>query len=96
MNLTFTGADGFGVSFDVHRRVLAERSRFFAEKLRWGSGNVEHSVEISEIEDVEVYVEVVVLMYCEDLKRKLMGEEVEKVLGLLKVLVVSYFPLRFI
>lgn len=72
--------------------MLAERSRFFADKLRCGSGNVEHSVEISEIEDVEVYVEVVVLMYCEDLKRKLTGEEVEKVLRLLKVLVISYFP----
>lgn len=42
-------------------------------------------MEILECDDVEVYVEAVVLMYCEDLKKRLMGEEVSKVLELLKV-----------
>lgn len=72
----------FRVSIDVHRRVLAGKSRFFAEKLRRIGA---HSVEIFECDDVEVYVEAVVLMYSDDLKIKLMGMEVSKVLSLLKV-----------
>lgn len=72
----------FRVSIDVHRRVLAGKSRFFAEKFRRIGA---HSVEILECDDVEVYVEAVVLMYSDDLKIKLMGMAVSKVLSLLKV-----------
>ncbi|KAL2487806.1 BTB/POZ domain-containing protein [Forsythia ovata] len=72
----------FRVSMDLHRTVLAAKSRFFAEKLR-RSGT--HSVEILECDDVEVYVHAVVLIYCEDLKAKLMGMEVSKILALLQV-----------
>ncbi|KAK4440798.1 BTB/POZ domain-containing protein [Sesamum alatum] len=75
-----TGA--FRVSMDVHRRVLAAKSRFFAEKLR-RSGP--HSVEILECDDVAAYVEAVVLMYSDELKTKLMGMEVSKILTLLKI-----------
>ncbi|XP_031113193.1 BTB/POZ domain-containing protein At5g60050 [Ipomoea triloba] len=83
VKLTIAARDGWPkVSMDVHRRVLAGRSRFFAEKLRRDGS---HSVEILDCDDVEVYVETVVLMYCEDLKKKLIGEGVSKVLGLLKV-----------
>ncbi|KAI8523929.1 hypothetical protein RHMOL_Rhmol13G0109600 [Rhododendron molle] len=95
VKLSISGRDGFRVSMDVHRRVLADRSRFFAAKLLrsdgvggeggGGGGGVLHSVEICDCDDVEVYVEAVVLMYCDDLRRKLVGEEVSKVLGLLKV-----------
>ena len=45
-------------------------------------------VEICYYNDVKGYVENVVLMYCDDLNRRLVGEvreEVSKVLGLLKV-----------
>ncbi|XP_057954762.1 BTB/POZ domain-containing protein At5g60050 [Malania oleifera] len=84
VKLTVVSRDGFRVSMDVHRRVLADRSRFFAEKLRRDEA-VSHEVEICDTDDVEVYVETVMLMYCEDLKRRLIGEEVSKVLGLLKV-----------
>ena len=84
VKLTVVSRDGFKVSMDVHRRVLVEQSRFFAEKLR-RDGAVSHSVEISDCDDVEIYVETVVLMYCDDLRKRLMGEEVSKVLGLLKV-----------
>ena len=84
VRLTVVGRDGYKVSMDVHKSVLASKSRFFAEKLRRDRG-VSHSVEISDCDDVEVYVETVVLMYYEDLKKRLMGEEVSKVLGLLKV-----------
>lgn len=86
VRLTVVSRDGFSVSMDVHGRVLAEKSRYFAEKLRRDRG-VSHSVdiEISECDDLEVYVETVVLMYSEDLKKRLIGEGVDKVLGLLKV-----------
>uniref|UniRef100_A0A5B7B614 BTB/POZ domain-containing protein n=1 Tax=Davidia involucrata TaxID=16924 RepID=A0A5B7B614_DAVIN len=70
---------------DVHRRVLADQSRFFAEKLRRDGAAVSHLVEICHCDDVEVYVETVLLMYYDDLKRRLMGKDVSKVLGLLKV-----------
>ena len=49
---------------------------------------MEVEVEICDCNDVEGYMETVVLMYCDDLKRWLVGEvreEVLKVLGLLKV-----------
>ncbi|XP_068337572.1 BTB/POZ domain-containing protein At5g60050-like isoform X2 [Pyrus communis] len=84
VRLTVVAKDGFRVSMDVHKSVLAAKSRFFAEKLRKERG-VSHCVEISDCDDVEVYVEAVVLMYSDDLKRRLMGEEVSRVLGLLKV-----------
>lgn len=84
VKLTVVARDGFKVTMDVHKSVLIEKSRFFAEKLRCDRG-VSHSVEISDCDGVEVYVETVVLMYCEDLKRRLMGEGVSKILSLLKV-----------
>ncbi|XP_068668014.1 BTB/POZ domain-containing protein At5g60050-like [Aristolochia californica] len=82
VKLTISSNDGFKVSMGVHRAVLAEKSRFFAEKL---NENGAHLVKICECDDVEVYVETVVLMYCEDLGKRLVEEEVGKVLGLLKV-----------
>ncbi|KAL5581147.1 hypothetical protein UlMin_013589 [Ulmus minor] len=84
VKLTVVSRDGFRVSIDVHKSVLASKSRFFSDKLRCDRG-VSHSVEISDCDDVEVYLETVVLMYYEDLKKRLMGEKVSKVLGLLKV-----------
>ncbi|GAB4860261.1 hypothetical protein Ancab_011742 [Ancistrocladus abbreviatus] len=84
VKLTVSSRDGFKVSMDVHRRVLREKSRFFAEKLT-SRGAVAQSVEICDCDDVEIYVETVVLMYCDDLKKRLMGEDVSKVLSLLKV-----------
>ncbi|XP_061361840.1 BTB/POZ domain-containing protein At5g60050 [Gastrolobium bilobum] len=94
VKLTVVSRDGFKVSMDVHKRVLADKSRFFAEKLRCESG-LSHSVEISDCDDVEVYVEAVVLMHSEDLKRRLrlMGEGVSKVLSLLKVSAAIMFDL---
>lgn len=77
--------DGFKAVMDVHRSVLIERSRFFAEKLKQDDEGLLVSVEICDCDDVEVYVETIVLMYCDDLKMRLLRESVEKVLGLLKV-----------
>ncbi|CAA7032123.1 unnamed protein product [Microthlaspi erraticum] len=86
VKLTVVGRDGYKVTMDVHRKVLSEKSRFFMEKMnpRREKG-VSHMVEISECDDVEIYVETVVLMYCDDLKKKLIGENVIKILALLKV-----------
>ncbi|KAL8128998.1 hypothetical protein V2J09_018153 [Rumex salicifolius] len=84
VKLTVTARDGFKVSLDVHRRVLVEKSGFFAEKLT-SDGALTHSVEICDCDDVEIYLETLVLMYRDDPKKKLIGEDVIKVLGLLKV-----------
>ncbi|KAJ6792131.1 BTB/POZ domain-containing protein [Iris pallida] len=86
VDLTVASPDGLQIRFGVHRRVLAARSRFFADRLggrRAGGGS--SVVEISECDDVEVYADVVSLMYCGDLRRRLAGEEVGRVLGILKV-----------
>ncbi|EPS62176.1 hypothetical protein M569_12618 [Genlisea aurea] len=76
--------EGFRVSVDVHRRVLAARSRFFAERLR-RSGP--HSVEILDCDDVAAYLEAIVLMYLhpDELKTSLLEWDVSKVLSLLKI-----------
>lgn len=79
------GRDGYRVSVNAHKRVLIEKSGFFREKLRDREKGVMHSVEISECDDVEVYLETLLLMYFDDLKKRLMGEEVYKVLALLQV-----------
>lgn len=37
---------------------------------------------ISECDDVEIYVETVVLMYCNDLNKMLTGENIIKIMAL--------------
>ncbi|KAK1262798.1 BTB/POZ domain-containing protein [Acorus gramineus] len=89
VRLTLTSRDGVGVAINVHRQILVAHSRFFAGKLsdRWSKQQrtLPHLVEISDCDDVEVYVETLRLMYSKDLRRKLMREDVPKVLGILKV-----------
>lgn len=84
VKLTITGRDGFSVSMDVHRQVLVNKSQFFKEKLGRKSG-AHHCVEICECEDVQVYLETLVLMYFDDPLKKMTGESVSKILSLLKV-----------
>ncbi|XVF52949.1 hypothetical protein PTKIN_Ptkin05aG0059100 [Pterospermum kingtungense] len=48
-------------------------------------------VEIADCDDVEVYIETLRFMYCKDLRKKLMKEDVSKVLGILKVSAVIGF-----
>ncbi|KAL5552018.1 hypothetical protein UlMin_002194 [Ulmus minor] len=90
--LTLSNRDGFSVSMNVHRQILVAHSRFFAVKLsdRWAkqqrtSPSSPYVVEIADCDDVEVYIETLRLMYCKDLRKKLMKEDVLKVLGILKV-----------
>ncbi|XP_050213978.1 BTB/POZ domain-containing protein At5g60050 [Mercurialis annua] len=85
VRLTVIGRDGFKVSCDVHKRVLMEKSGFFSDKLKDRQKGIVHSIEISECDDVEVYLESLVLMYSDDFKKRLMGEGVTKILALLKV-----------
>ncbi|XP_006829095.2 BTB/POZ domain-containing protein At1g63850 [Amborella trichopoda] len=89
VKLTLSSRDGFSVTLNLHRQILVANSRFFASKLseRWSKQqrSLPHLVEISDCDDVGVYMETLRLMYCKDLKRKLMKEDVSKVLGILKV-----------
>ncbi|KAI3422718.1 BTB domain-containing protein, partial [Psidium guajava] len=93
IRLTLTSKDGaIGVSMNVHREILAAHSQFFASKLsdQWmkqqqRSAAAPPTVEIADCDDVEVYVETLRLMYCEDLRRRLMKDDVSRVLGILKV-----------
>lgn len=89
--LTLSSKDGISVSIRVHRQILVVHSRFFALKLNesWvkqqGSW-VPYNVEIADCDDIEVYVETLRLMYSKDLRRKLMKEDVLRVLGILRVI----------
>ncbi|XVE64798.1 hypothetical protein DITRI_Ditri07aG0130800 [Diplodiscus trichospermus] len=92
IKLTLSSKDDISVSMNVHRQILVAHSRFFAVKLsdRWAKQQRNGSsgpyiVEIADCDDVEVYIETLRLMYCKDLRKRLMREDVSKVLGILKV-----------
>ncbi|XP_030538183.1 BTB/POZ domain-containing protein At1g63850-like [Rhodamnia argentea] len=93
IKLTLSSKDGaICVPMNVHREILAANSQFFAVKLsdQWMKQQQRTTaaapiVEIADCDDVEVYVETLRLMYCEDLRRRLMKEDVSRVLGILKV-----------
>ncbi|XP_068651080.1 BTB/POZ domain-containing protein At1g63850-like [Aristolochia californica] len=89
VRVTLSSKDGLSIMMNVHRQILVAHSRFFAAKLsdRWSKQqrSLPHIVEISDCDDVEIYMETLRLMYCKDLRRKLMKEDVSKVLGILKV-----------
>ncbi|PWA94812.1 BTB/POZ domain-containing protein [Artemisia annua] len=97
VKLTLSGKDGLSVCMNVHRQILVTNSRFFADKLCRKVGqqggqlrglidNVNPCiVEIADCDDIEVYIESIRLMYCNDLRRKLMKDDVSRVLGILKV-----------
>ncbi|KAH0456036.1 hypothetical protein IEQ34_013943 [Dendrobium chrysotoxum] len=89
VRLTLSSKDGISVSLSVHRHILVSHSRFFASKLsdRWSKQqrSLPHLVEISDCDDIEVYIETLRLMYCKDLRHRLMREDVSKALGILKI-----------
>lgn len=102
IKLTLSSQDGISLSLNVHRQILVAHSRFFAVKLsdRWTKQQqkttLPYIVEIADCDDVEVYIETLRLMYCKDLKKKLMREDVSKVLDILKVCGMSFFQLYYI
>ncbi|XP_059661827.1 BTB/POZ domain-containing protein At1g63850 [Cornus florida] len=90
VKLTLSSKDGLSISMNTHRQILVAHSRFFAAKLsdRWSKQqrtSNPYIVEIADCDDIEVYIETLKLMYCKDLRKKLMKEDVSKVLGILKV-----------
>ncbi|KAJ3674387.1 hypothetical protein LUZ60_005003 [Juncus effusus] len=80
------GKENLAVKMSVHKEILAVNSEFFEEKLgslRADSQNC--CVELFECEDVEIYVETIGLMYCKDVKNRLVKQNVARVLRILKV-----------
>ncbi|XP_028084566.1 uncharacterized protein LOC114285688 isoform X2 [Camellia sinensis] len=76
------------------KQILVAHIRFFAVKLsdRWSKQqrtSNPYIVEIADCDDVEVYIEALSLMYCKDLRKKLMKEDVTRVLGILKAFAFS-------
>ncbi|KAJ4715017.1 BTB/POZ domain-containing protein [Melia azedarach] len=78
------GKQGFCVKLSVHKNVLMENSTFFEDKLTGEQSGLPY-LEIGDCEDVESYVETVGLMYCKDMKHRLIKQSVSRVLRILKV-----------
>ncbi|KAE8055355.1 hypothetical protein FH972_012199 [Carpinus fangiana] len=91
IKLTLSSKEGLSVSMNLHRQILVAHSRFFSVKLseRWAktqrATGSPYIVEIADCDDVEVYIETLRLMYCKDLRKRLMKEDVPRILGILKV-----------
>ncbi|XP_020583472.1 BTB/POZ domain-containing protein At3g50780 [Phalaenopsis equestris] len=77
------GKENIAVRMNVHRNILSEHSSFFAEKLAKQSPVI--CIEIGDCEDVEIYVEAIGLMYCKEIKQRLIKLSVAHVLRMLKV-----------
>jgi hypothetical protein len=83
LKVVLYGKDGVAVKMSVHKSILAVNSTFFADKLSRQSPIL--SIEMPDCEDVEIYVETVGLMYCGDVKQRLIKQSVSRVLRILKV-----------
>jgi hypothetical protein len=83
LRVVLYGKDGVAVKMSVHKNILAENSTFFADKLSRQSPV--SNIEVADCEDVEIYVETVGLMYCNDVKQRLIKQTVPRVLRILKV-----------
>jgi hypothetical protein len=84
MKVVLLGKQGFCVKLSVHKKVLEENSRFFANKLSEEDSNLS-CLEIDDCEDIEIYVETMGLMYCKEMKQRLIKQSVSRVLRILKV-----------
>lgn len=85
LKVVVLGKQGFTVKLSTHKSVLVESSNYFADKFS------EHPpvlpiIEIDDCEDVEIYVETVGLMYCKEIKQRLIKQSVSRVLRILKVI----------
>ncbi|KAF8380187.1 hypothetical protein HHK36_027669 [Tetracentron sinense] len=89
VKLTLSSKDELSVSMNLHRQILVDHSEFFAAKLsdRWlkQQRSPPYIIDISDCDDVDIYIKTLRLMYCEDLRKNLMKEDVSTVLGILKV-----------
>ncbi|KAG6415656.1 hypothetical protein SASPL_123070 [Salvia splendens] len=84
LKVILLGRQGVAVKLSVHRSVLVEHSSFFASRIS-GQQLVFQCLEIDNCEDAEIYVETIGLMYCRDLKQRLIKQSVSRVLRILKV-----------
>lgn len=84
MKVILIGKQGFCVKLSVHKNVLIKHSSFFADKLSDQQSSLS-CLEIDDCEDVEIYVETVGLMYCKEMKQRLIKQSVSRVLRILKV-----------
>lgn len=84
MKVILLGKQGFCVKLSVHKIVLMEHSCFFTDKLSGQEPGLS-CLEIDDCEDVESYVETVGLMYCKEMKQRLIKQSVSRVLRILKV-----------
>ncbi|KAE8693293.1 BTB/POZ domain-containing protein [Hibiscus syriacus] len=84
MKVILLGKQGFRVKLSVHKKVLLEHSCFFTDKLSEQESDLS-CLEIGDCEDVESYVETLGLMYCKEMKLRLMKQSVSRVLRILKV-----------
>ncbi|CAN1164181.1 BTB/POZ domain-containing protein At3g50780 [Linum perenne] len=84
LKVILLGKQGFCVKLSVHRNVLVESSSFFADKLSELESNLS-CLEVDDCEDIEIHVETVGLMYCKDMKQRLIKQSLTRVLRILKV-----------
>ncbi|KAJ0963371.1 hypothetical protein J5N97_028493 [Dioscorea zingiberensis] len=82
LKMILSGKEGVAVRMSVHRNILVEHSKFLADKLSRQSPVT--SIEIGDCDDVEIYVETIGLMYCKDVKQRLIKQSVPRVLRILK------------
>ncbi|KAF3637644.1 BTB/POZ domain-containing protein [Capsicum annuum] len=83
LRVILLGKQGFTVKLNVHKNILVENSKFFANKIS-EQQPVFPCIEIDDCEDVEIYVETIGLMYCKELKQRLIKQSVSRVLRIIK------------
>ncbi|GAB4847093.1 hypothetical protein Ancab_026103 [Ancistrocladus abbreviatus] len=84
MKVVLFGKTGLSVKLNLHKNVLVKNSSFFADRLSKQESGFP-CLEIEDCEDIEIYVETMGLMYCKDMKQRLIKLSVQHVLRLLKV-----------
>lgn len=85
LKVILLGKQGLAVKLSVHRSVLMEHSSFFKTRIS-EQQPVFPFLEIDDCDDVEICVETIGLMYCRDLKLRLIKQSVSRVLRILKVI----------
>ncbi|MCO5588808.1 hypothetical protein L7F22_042768 [Adiantum nelumboides] len=95
VNLVLKGRDGGEVCLSLHSCILVERSKYFAARLSEAWCNQQkrplYFLEIKDCEDLEVFQEVLHLLYCQDLQARLIKCNVSRVLAILKVAALILF-----
>ncbi|KAL8117538.1 BTB/POZ domain-containing protein At3g50780-like [Apium graveolens] len=84
LKVVLFGKQGFTVKLSTHKNVLVASSSYFADKFTENHPLLP-ILEIDDCEDVEIYVETVGLMYCKEIKQRLIKQSVSRVLRILKV-----------